>query len=240
MDFETTRKELLKSINVISNNMRDVILHDYYDYLGVDNKYLLSMFCDAYDGFNVFCFALREAAVSQAGLLLRQLLEQTAICYILVSHEELRTKYVEHYKLRIELANLNKAKQIKEISNRYGVPNNPNALSFMDYGWLGFENHNNCNEDGMLEYAGLGDVIPWRKKYLDKLAHTSFLTTSLMGEEGDFPIVNNFIEIAGKLFDYLCVAFHNLTKFNFVFGGVDLFNDLFRMLYQKYKIDIRN
>lgn len=240
MDFNESKRNLLESMDDISLKMRDEILLKYFDCLGNDAKYLLSMFVDAYDGFNIFCYTLQKAAVSQAGLILRQLLEQAAICHILVSHSELREKYVEHYKLRIELADLNKGKQIKELSKRYNVPNDSRALAFMDYGWIGFKDSKDCNEDGMIEYADLGDIIPWRKMYLDKLAHTSFVTASLIGKEGDFPIVNNFIEIAAKLFDYLCVAFHNLTQFNFVFDGVDLFNDNFRKQYKLYKLPSKN
>lgn len=237
MDFITLRRELLHSMCDISTKMPEVILTQYYDKLGKENTYILAMFDDAYRSVIMFCTAIQNVAISQSGVLLRQLLEQSAICCILVNHPELRNDYVDHYKTRIELAELNKAKQIKELSIKYGIPNNPSALTFMDYGWIKFENSWKCNEEGMLKYVGFDDIVAWKKQFLDKLAHSSFTSLTLMGEDGTFPIVNNFIEIAGKLFDHLCVAFHNLTKFDFKFDGVDLFNSRFRELYKNYHID---
>ena len=237
MDFITLRRELMYSMQDISSQMSKVILTDYYDKLGKENTYILAMFEDAYRSVIMFCLAIQNVAISQSGVLLRQLLEQAAICYILVTHPELRNDYIDHYKTRLALADLNKAKQIKELSAKYNIPNDPSALTFMDYGWIKFENPRDCNEEGMLRYAGFEDIISWKKQYLDKLAHSSFTGLNLMGEDKSFPIVNNFIEIAGKLFDHLCVAFHNLTKFSFEFDGVDLFNSQFRELYKNYHIE---
>ena len=217
--------------------MPEGILVDYFDKVNKDDKYVLAMFEDAYKSVNMFCLAIQDVAISQAGVLLRQLLEQTAICYILVTHPELKNDYVDHYKTRLELADLNKAKQIKALSEKYGIPNNQNALAFMDYGWIKFENPKECSEEGMLKYAGFDDIISWRKKYLDKLAHSSFASIGFVGKDSSFPIINNFVEIASKLFDHLCVAFHNLTKFDFKFDGVDLFNSRFRELYKSYHIE---
>ncbi len=237
MDFVTLRRELLHSMHEIASQMSKVILVDYYDKLDKEDRYILAMFEDAYRSVIMFCLAIQNVAISQAGVLLRQLLEQTAICYILVTHSELKSDYVDHYKTRLRLADLNKAKQIKELAKIYNIPENPTALTFMDYGWIKFESPKECNEEGMLKYAGFNDIISWKKQYLDKLAHSSFVSIGFVSEDNSFPIVNSFIEIAGKLFDYLCVAFHNLTNFNFKFSGVDLFNSQFREFYKNYHLD---
>lgn len=229
------RKELLKTMNHISYQMRDIILLNYYDKLGNDNKYCLSMMIEAYQTMDVFCYAMQHASLTQAGLLLRQLLEQVAISFILVQHPETLPKYIEHFKLRLEWASLRKGEQIDKIAEKYGVPNGPIALAYLDYGWIGFDNVKRCNEDEMLKYAGFDDILPWRKMYLDKLAHTSFTSNNLLGETNDFPISKNFLEIACKLFDYLCVAFHNLTNFSFIFDNKNLFDE-FRKLYDSYHI----
>ena len=240
MDFATLRRELLYSMKDIASRMSKVILVDYYDKVAKEDRYLLAMFEDAYRSVIMFCLAIQNVAISQSGVLLRQLLEQTAICYILVSHPELKQDYTDHYKTRLDLADLNKAKQIKEIAKKYNIPNDPNALTFMDYGWIKFENPRDCNEEGMIRYAGFDDIISWKKKYLDKLAHSSFASIGFVSEDNSFPIVDNFVEIASKLFDHLCCGFHNLTKFAFAFDNVDLFNGRFRKLYEAYQVPKTN
>lgn len=237
MDFITLRRELIHSMHDIASQMSKVILVDYYDKLEKEDRYILAMFEDAYRSVIMFCLSIQNVAISQAGVLLRQLLEQTAICYILVTRPELKNDYVDHYKTRLELADLNKAKQIKKLATKYNIPNNLNALTFMDYGWIKFNDPRDCNEEGMLKYAGFEDIVSWKKQYLDKLAHSSFVSIGFVTEDNSFPIVNNFIEIACKLFDHLCVAFHNLTKFDFKFNDVDLFNSQFRELYVNYYIE---
>ncbi len=234
MDFITLRRELMHSMQDIASQMSKVILVDYYDKLDKEDRYILAMFEDAYKSVIMFCLAIQNVAISQAGVLLRQLLEQTAICYILVTHPELKKEYVDHYKTRLELAALNKAKQIKQLAAKYNIPENPSALTFMDYGWIKSDDPRDCNEEGMLRYAGFDDIVSWKKQYLDKLAHSSFVSIGFVAEDSSFPIVNNFIEIAGKLFDHLCVAFHNLTEFDFKFKDVDSFNSQFRELYKDY------
>lgn len=229
------RNKLLKTMKEISCRMTGIILLNYYDCLGTDNNYCLSMMIEAYQTMDVFCHAMQETYLPQAGLLLRQLLEQVAISFILVQHPETLPKYKEHCKLRLEWSSLKKGEQIVKIAEKFGVPDNPIALSYLDYGWIGFNNIKKCNEDEMLKYAGFDDILPWRKMYLDKLAHTSFTSINLLGETKNFPIIKNFMEISCKLFDYLCVAFHNLTKFDFIIDNNRLF-ETFRNLYINYKI----
>lgn len=234
MEFLELRRELLKSMNQIAIEMEDIILFDYFDKLGNDKKRLLSIMQDAYKTLDLFCIALQKAAIIQAGLLLRQFLEQVAISFVLVQHQDLIPKYNEHCLFRIDTSTLNKAKQRREALKRFNVPEDCDALAYMDYGWIPFDDPKNCNEDGMLRYVAFDDIITWRKLYLDKLAHTSYTSNDLLGETHDFPIVNNFVQIAGKLFDHLCVAFHNLTKYAFVIDGKDMFNNVFRPLYSSY------
>ena len=234
MEFIELRKELLKSMNQIAIEMEDIILLRYFDKLGNDKKRLLSIMQDAYKTLDLFCIAIQKGAIVQAGLLLRQFLEQVAISFVLVQHQDLISKYNEHCKFRLETANLKKHEQIKEASKRFGVPENRDALTFIDYGWIPFDNTKDCNEDGMLRYAGFDDIIVWRKLYLDKTAHMSYTSNDFLGDTHDFPILNNFMQIAGKLFDHLCVAFHNLSKFAFAFYGEDLFNGVFRPAYSSF------
>lgn len=224
-------RELLKNMDQISQRMRDIIYLNYFDKLGNENKYLLSMMSDAFQTAKILCYAIQDIAITQAGILLRQFLEQVAISYILVEHHDLLPKYVEHYKLRNELVDYTGEERMQIVSEKLSVPPRC-ALSYLDYGWIGLS-VNVSNETNMLKFAGFKDIIVWKKRYLDKMAHSSFVSINLAGPDNDYPILTNFMEISAKLFDYLCVAFHNLTHFDFVFNGEKLF-DRFRDSYIKF------
>ena len=224
-------RELLKNMDQISRHMREIIYLNYFDKLGNENKYLLSMMSDAFRTVKILCFVIQDIAITQAGTLLRQFLEQVAISYILVEHHDLLPKYVEHYKLRDELVNYTGEERMRIASEKLSV--SPRcALAYLDYGWIGLS-ANASNETNMLKFAGFEDIIVWKKRYLDKMAHSSFVSINLAGPDNDYPILTNFMEIAAKLFDYLCVAFHNLTHFGFVFDGEKLF-EKFRDSYNKF------
>ena len=232
--LENNKRELLRTMNQIAVEMPKIIFEQHFNKLGPDIKYPLMIFADAFNSVDVFCYSIQCMALTQAGAILRQLLEQTSVVWILAEHPEFLPKYVDHYKFRKEINEKSKTKQIDAIAEKYGVPNRPHALTYLDYGWIQFPDGMGCGEDGMIIFAGFEDINTWRKHFLDKLTHTSFTTTDLIGANGDFPITTDFINIASKLFDYLCVAFHKMTDFDFYFDGKDLFFDDFRKHYQLF------
>lgn len=237
--LEENRRELLRSMNQIAIEMPEIIYTRYFDKLGNDIKYPLAIFVDAFNSVDVFCYSMQHVSLTQAAMMLRLLLEETAILSILAKHPDFLPKFVEHYKFRKEISNLSKTKQIDAISEKYNIRNNPHALTYLDYGWIDYGGDIGCGEDAMINYAGFDDINSWRKKFLDKLTHTSLTTTDLLGETGDFPISNNFIIIAAKLFDHLCISFHKMTNFDFVFDGSDLFHNDFRKNYELFFADIK-
>lgn len=227
-------KHLLESMDDISSRMRDVIYNEYFDKIGNDKKYVLSMFEDAYESIVVFCYAMQNIALSQAGMLLRKVLEETSIVKILVEHPEFLPKFIEHYKLRIQLEREDPTKKAEIISKTLNVSQRF-ALKHLDYGWIDTGDHNDQYEKGMLKYAGFEELLPWKELYFDKFAHSSVTTGSLIDESGEFPIVKNFVDVCAYLFDYLCISFHNLTDFNFIFDNNDLFQGKFRNCYRQFK-----
>lgn len=237
--LEENRRELLKSMNQIAVEMPKIIYNDYFDKLGNEIKYPLAIFVDAFNSVDVFCYSMQHVSLTQAAAVLRLLLEQTTILRILAEHPDFLPKFVEHYKFRKEINNLSRNKQIDAISEKYNIPKNSRALTYLDYGWIDYGGDIRYCEDAMIIYAGLGDINSWRKKFLNKLTHASFTTTDLFGETGDFPIANNFIEIAAKLFEHLCVSFHKMTNFDFVFNDSDLFHNDFRKKYELFLADLK-
>ncbi len=236
--LEENRRELLRSMNQIAIEMPEIIYNKYFDKLDNDIKYPLAIFVDAFNSVDVFCYSMQHVSLTQAAAVLRLLLEQTAILWILAEHHDFLPKFVEHYKFRKEINNLSRSKQIDAISEKYGIDNNPHALTYLDYGWIDYGGEIRCGEDAMIIFAGFDDINSWRKKFLDKLTHTSLTTTDLLGETGDFPISNSFIRIAAKLFDHLCVSFHKMTNFDFVFNGSNSFHNDFRKNYELFLSDL--
>lgn len=232
MEREEHIRKLLEVMDDISSRISDEIWLKHYDNFDTHLKYLLVMFDDAYRSVMVFCYSVSKVALSQAGDLLRKLIEQVAIINVLTESPDKLPKFVEHYKLRKELWDKSKHEQINIISERYGVQNDPRALTYLDYGWV----NSRCNETQLLLEAGFQEFIPWKKMFLDKFVHSSFSSIDLIGEKGNFPIIGNFMEIGCKCFDYLCCHFHKLTNCDFVFDGKGLFQEVFRPLYQTFKV----
>lgn len=227
MDTDLFR-DILASMHSISHDITEILYLRYFDKLGNENKYILSVMLDAYKSVKVFCLAMQEIALVQAGALLRQLTEQVAISSILVERPELRPAYIDHHKFRTAIMDLEKEEQKRRISENYGSYKRE-AFPYLDYGWI----EKGYNERKMLMFAGFNDIVRWKEAYLDKMVHCTITSTSLVGPNQDYPIAEAFIQIASKLFDHLCVAFHNLTNFAFVFDGEDRFNGVFRELYKR-------
>lgn len=112
----------------------------------------------------------------------------------------------------------------------------------MDYGWFesklepkiknGRLDIPKPSETELIRLAKFDDIIQWKKLYLDKISHQSFMMENMINSNGEIPILTSFFEILCKLFDCLCCDFHQLTNFDFVFDGVNMFQDKFRNLYK--------
>ena len=64
MEQTELRQELIKTMNEISSKMRDHILLNYFDKLGDDKKYVLSMMIEAYQTVDVFCYAMQNTSLT--------------------------------------------------------------------------------------------------------------------------------------------------------------------------------
>jgi len=234
------KRSMLESIANISFNMREKIYLDYFDKLDPKYKCILALFDDSFMSSLMVCECLKNAAVAQSAVILRLLLESVSIIHIISEHSELLDEYRKHFNIRMEIAS-NPKKEREILKKHFPEVDDRKILSYMDYGWIHSLTNNSPSEKEMIKLANLGDVIEWKNQYLDKLTHQSFSTTNMIGESGDFPIVEIFIQILGKLFDYLCCDFHKLTNFDFVIDGKDMFQGWFRPHYMKlFRINEKN
>lgn len=225
-------RKLLKCIDETSSSMSRIIYLNYFDKMSSDEKYLIAMFDDAFKTASIACYSISLVALTQAGDMIRKLMEQAAIVTFLIDHKEKLPKFVEHYKLRKEIWNKTKREQISIICERFGITDERTALTYLDYGWVG----NNCNEIGLLKIVGFNDLLSWKRTFLDKFVHSSFTNADLVGNDYNYPIIKNIVEIMAKCFDYICCTFHSLTGFDFVIEGKDMFQKEFRPLYSSYDV----
>ena len=232
MDQKEHIRELLRTMDETASSMTEIIFMKYFDNVEPKQKYLLAMYDDTFKTVSVFCQALSKVALTQAGDMLRKLIEQVAILNVLIDHPEKLSKFVEHYKLRKEIWDKSKSQQITIVSQKFGVQDDPRALTYLDYGWVS----NKCNETQLLLEAGFSDMVSWKKMFLDKFVHSSYTNVDLAGEHYDYPIIQHLVEIASKCFDNLCCSFHKLTNFDFVIDKRDMFQGEFRPLYEQFKI----
>lgn len=225
-------RELMRSINSISDGMATFICKHYFD----QNKTLFNVFIESFSIIQSICVLVDKGHVFQTAALLRALGENVSTINVLIKYKELQEVYKRHIKFRFNLRMQKSSDQRKAIVEHF-KENNPNlntknALNFIDYGWIASK----CNgEYGMRELmtlAELEDIYEWVDT-LNMYIHGT-ITFANMAYDVNLPIIigHNFIDILAKLVDYLCVQFHNTTNYDFVVNGIKQF-DVFREAYKK-------
>lgn len=238
MIYNEQKYHLEQLIYNISSEMENVILFDYYDKMSVSDKYLLSVAFDAFKSFDVLCYSYMKTAFSESGSIIRKLLEEISIFNVLVNQPDLVGGFIEHYKYRRKISDLNKTDQQNQIRKDFNLNENyRKPLSFIDYGWLS-NNSKEWNEKYLITKAGLEDLLPWKAKIFDKLVHSSIVGIEIVGPNYEFPLVDIFMQITFKLFDVLCCNFHNFTSYCFEIKGQKVF-ELFRRNYISYLDDLK-
>lgn len=235
-------RELLKAMDDVSFRMPEEIYRNQFDNHGVEGKYLLSLFQDAFKTVETFCEGMKIVAITQCGMLLRLLLEQVSIIAVIYNDPEMLARYIRHFKFRFDISDMPKGKQFNAIKKEFSLGDDyKKPLAFLDYGWLGdgiMDEHN--MEDALIIRAGNSDCLAWKKKYLDKLAHQSFTYTNTTDAETGSTLVRPFMDVACKLFYNLCCFYHAYTGFEFIWDDESKFQEKFLPLYIKFKPQLFN
>lgn len=233
-------RELLKAMDDVSFRMPEEIYRNQFDNHGIEGKYLLSLFQDAFKTVETFCEGMKIVAITQCGMLLRLLLEQVSIVAVIYSDPEMLARYVKHFKFRIDISDMPKGKQFNAIKKEFSLGDDyKKPLAFLDYGWLGNGIMDERNmEDTLIIRAGNSDCLDWKKKYLDKLAHQSFTYANTTDIETGSTMARPFMDIACKLFFNLCCFYHAYTGFEFVWDNESKFQEIFLPLYRRFRPDL--
>lgn len=227
---------LLICMSDISQRMNEEIYLHEFDHLGPQNKYILSLFDEAFRSIDLFCDGMSMGILIQNGMILRLLIEQASIIKCLCREPKLLPAFIHHHKFRKSIYMLSKSKQIAAIKKEFNLGKDEKApFQFLDYGWLGDEAIKAKNkEDYLISRAGYRDCLAWKKMYLDKFAHQSFTFVDFVDDERREELQRAFMEISCKMFDEICCLFHSLTGFEFVWDGISKFQDYFRPAYADF------
>ena len=231
--YKKEYRDLLQVMDDISYKMPEIIYLKYWDKFGNKHKHLFSLYSESFKSTFSICRLLSDGCVCQSAVVLRLLLESVSIICILSDHPELIERFAKHNNIRLEVAMMDKKEELETLKKYFPNVKDGRYLAYMDYGWFEPLTTNRITEKEMIAVAGLSDLISWKEKFFDKIAHQSFTTEVMIGQkDGEIPFVGDEILILCKLFDHLCVHFHNLTKYDFVNNGIDDFNDRFRKIYK--------
>lgn len=226
-------KTLLESMHNLCDIMPQVIFTKYFN----ENKYLYSLYFEAFNSIKGFCVLLGNGAlISQSCTVLRMAIEHTATIKILEMHKELFENYVEHQKFRFEIRNEENKKELIKEHYKNVINSKDNPLHFLEYGWL-----KPINEDysisSLIELSEIqkqDNAIQNWKNELNYWTHGIIQFTNLaFDEDNPTRYSHELILLAAKLLVILIREFHNENKFDFKVDRIDyrvLFLDAYKAI----------
>ena len=228
-------KKLMGCMRILTDYMPEIIFKNYYD----ENKYLYSLYFEAFNSIRGFCVLLGTGAlIPQACTILRTAIERISTTHVIEMHPDLLDNYIKHQQIRYEVRNLeNKDKKIRIDAefkdNKYYSSKKYN--DFLEYGWLGSLS-NKYNFDELIRCSKIQNddtLVEWKNEF-NQWTHSSVVYANLFNKEdcyNSLKYAHVLIDIAAELLDYLCVDFYKRTGFGFVIDGYDYFS-MFRDLYE--------
>lgn len=202
-----------------------------------DKKRLYALIVETFRSFSAYSRLIESNYLVQSSAVLRLFVEQTAKISILVEHQELYDSFSKHCKIRQEIIDMPQKERKQYVLKAFNLNENQytNALNYLDYGWIKpLSNKGEYGYHTMLKMAFGGEegsVLKWIDR-LDQFIHQNADSFSLTDEGFKLFVLDN-IYFGCIAFEHFYVAFHNLTKKEFTFGGVRLFEDCFWPLYTK-------
>ena len=217
-------RQLLESMDALCDKVPETIYLNYFD----SNKYLYSLYVEAFDSIKGFCVLLENGTlISQACTVLRMAIENTATICVLEMHKELLPKYIDHQRFRFENRNEDNEKKKELIKKHFQGKcdfKKDNPFNFLEYGWFKSLDEN-YGLDSLIELSKIqeqDDAIKNWKNVLNQWTHGIIKEPNLLIDiDAGILYTHRLILIAAKLLDILVVYFHNENGFNFVFEGLD-------------------
>ena len=172
----------------------------------------------------------------QSSAVLRLFVEEVSKIEILVEHPELYETFEKHCRAREEVIDLSQKERKLKVMDIFGLSKNQydNALAYLDYGWIkpiSKEGKYGYHEMLKLAHGDGSSVLKWVDN-LDQFIHQNINSLSLTPDGFELFVLDN-IYFGCIVFEHFFVAFHNLTRKEFVIKGERLFEDRFWPLYEK-------
>lgn len=198
-----------------------------------EKKRLYTLIIEAFRSFSAFSRLIKEHYLVQSSAVLRMFVEQTMKISILVEHPALYDIYSEHCQLREQILDISKVERKQKIIEHFNLNKSESAFSYLDYGWIKTINNETYGYHEMLQlaFSKEGSILQWIDR-LDQFIHQNIESLSL-SESGFSLFEQDHIYFSCLMFEKFFVAFHNLTKKEFVVNGIKLFEDKFWPLYEK-------
>lgn len=201
-----------------------------------EKKRLYSLIVEAFRSFSAFSRLVRMHFLVQSSAVLRLFVEEVSKITILSEHEELYGLFEKHCIAREEIIDMTQKERKLKVLEIFELNKNQydNALAYLDYGWIKpISKEGKYGYHEMLKFACIegSTILKWIDN-LDQFIHQNVNSLSLSSEGFELFELDN-IYLSCIFFEKLFVAFHNLTKKEFTFNGVKLFEDKFWPLYEK-------
>ena len=223
---------LKKYIYEVSIKMFPQICDDMDKFENKQYNYYFSLVNEIYKGLALCCIAIDIQAYSQIGTLLRQLFEQVATSKIISLNEKNLNSYSIFAKAKRYYFNHNKDdKELKILFDKSNLEKRKiNRINYYSLGWLEYIGETEITNEKLLELAGLSDLINWRD-FCNNFVHTN-ITYMELNQDSMINLNSEFIYVLSILFDVVYCSYHNLTKFDFKFDGLQSFDE-FRKIYSQ-------
>lgn len=231
---ERLRKELLRLMYEAGQNSSNKIFTLFMNEPNKNLKPIYNLFAEAFLSLKGFAILINEKCWTQAGAILRIVLEQVSTLCLLSQNKTLIDSYLylhdEKRKYWV-LSNKDKENYLKELKNKEQELKNHKINKYFDYSWYKDE-EGKYSKEIIIKAARLDELIKDVDNWYNKFAH---------GQISIFEFNNNNWEImrrmgnrmtssSFKLFDFLLYSFWNF------FGKEKIESVNLYFLFVKFKL----
>ena len=230
--------KLKNILNEICKKMPYVIFYHIDNDEDKSNNTYYRLFFDNFKTIELICNAIDIKAYTQAGTLLRSLIEQVSTLQVLLENPSILDEYIKFAKLKLHLI-IDKETTTQEVLKlKKDSKTKSSFINFCDFGWLEKLGETNLSIDTIIKKANMGSLPIWRT-YCNNFVHNS-LSFLQLNNDGINYYVKNFIYISALLFDHLVCLFHNLNGFDFTFDNINyrgIFIKQYKYVTEKQKLN---
>ncbi len=221
--------QLKNILNEICKKMPYTIFYYIDNDESNSNNTYYRLFFDNFKTIELICHAIDINAYTQAGTLLRSLIEQVSTLQVLLENSFILDEYNKFAKMKLNLIVDRKSTTQEFLKLKKQSKTKSNFMNFCDFGWLENLGETNLSIDIIIKKAKIDSLATWRM-YCNNFVHNSLSFTQLSDKVISY-YIDNFIYICALLLDHLICLFHNLNGFDFTFDNIN-YREIFIKHYE--------